>query len=91
MSLVISEVDIEAYDNRGRAVLVAVVTGIHGTSEIWATQYRRNILSHGTVPWSRFFPIATPEGMYFWRDDETTPHDEPPLFTIDATRELKHF
>ena len=91
MNLATREVDIEAYDHFGRAVLLAEVTSIKDTSEVWASQFRRNILSHGTLPSCRFFLIATPDLMCFWRHDGTAPDDAPPQFTIDAARELKPY
>jgi hypothetical protein len=91
MSLAIREVDIAAYDNHGRAVLLVEVKGTLDTSEVWAALFRRNILAHGTLPSAPFFLIATPEHMYFWRQDDGIPDDAPPQFTIDATHELKPY
>jgi hypothetical protein len=53
-------------------------------------RFRRNLLAHGTLPKAPFFLIATPEHMYFWRQDQTR-EEEPPQFTLDATRELKPY
>jgi len=29
--------------------------------------------------------------MYFWRQEDTRPEEEPPQFTMDASRELKPY
>jgi hypothetical protein len=49
------------------------------------------MLAHGTLPTARFFLIATPERMYFWRQEDLSPKEEPPQFTMDATNELKPY
>jgi hypothetical protein len=85
------DVDFVAYDERGQALLLVEVKGSHETSELWATRFRRNMLAHGTLPPSRFFLIATRERMYFWRQDDPSPKEEPPQFTMDAAKELKPY
>jgi len=85
------EVDFVAYDDRGQAVLLVEVKSSHKTSELWAARFRRNMLAHGTLPPARFFLIATPEQMYFWRQDDPGSEEEPPQFTMDATKELKPY
>lgn len=42
------------------------------------------MLSHGILPLSKYFLIATPERMYLWKQQETHAADAPPEFTIDA-------
>ncbi|HXP84386.1 MAG TPA: hypothetical protein VN841_06680 [Bryobacteraceae bacterium] len=91
MILPTRDVDFVAYDDRGQAVLLVEVKNSHETSEPWAARFRRNILAHGTLPIARFFLIATPERMYFWRQDDLGPKEEPPQFTMDATKELKPY
>lgn len=49
------------------------------------------MLAHGTLPNARFFLIATPERMYFWRQEEPSLNEEPPQFTLDAASELKPY
>jgi hypothetical protein len=87
------DVDFVAYDDRGQAVLLVEVKSSHGheTSERWAARFRRNMLAHGTLPAARFFLIATPERMYFWRQDDILSTEEPPQFTLDATKELRPY
>jgi hypothetical protein len=91
MALVTPAIDFVAYDKRGQAVLLVEAKSSQNTSELWAAQFRRNLLSHGTLPTAPFFLIATPERMYFWRQDDPSPGEEPPQFTMDATTELKPY
>jgi hypothetical protein len=91
MPLSTREVDLVAYDQRGQPVLLAEVKSTHRTSDVWAAQFRRNLLAHGTLPRAPFFLIATPDHMYFWHQEDPSPNEEPPQFTMDATRELKPY
>ena len=72
-------------------ILLAEAKSRVGTSAEWATQFRRNILAHGTLPNAQFFLIATPERMYFWKQDRPGVLDAPPEFTIDAATEFKPY
>jgi hypothetical protein len=91
MALPMREVDFIAYGERGQPVLLVEVKSRHETSELWAARFRRNLLAHGTLPRTPFFLIATPERMYFWRQDDLGPNEESPQFTMDATNELKPY
>ncbi len=84
-------IDFIAYDDAGRVILLAEVKSRVGTSEQWAARFRRNLLEHGTLPNARFFLIATPDRMYFWKQDHSVSAEEPPDFTIDATKEFKRY
>jgi hypothetical protein len=83
--------DLIAYDQAGRVVLLAEAKSRLGTSAEWAARFRRNMLSHGTLPEALFFLIATPERLYFWKQDHPDAPEEPPEFTIDATAEFKPY
>ena len=91
MALPTREIDFVAYDDRGQPVLLVEVKSRRQTSDLWAARFRRNLLAHGTLPRAPFFLIATPEHMYFWRQDDPRPNDEPPQFTMDAISELKPY
>ena len=84
-------IDFIAYDDAGRVILVAEVKRRLGTSEQWAARFRRNILAHGFLPQALFFLIATPERMYFWKQEEGRIGEEPPGFTLDAVKALKPY
>ena len=89
MNFAIKEADLIAYDNRGRVLLLVEVKRSRDATAEWAAKYRRNLMSHGTFPFTRFFLIATLNGLYFWRqEDESIPADAPPQFTLDAVSEL---
>ncbi len=49
------------------------------------------MLSHGLLPWSKYFLIATPERMYLWRQEHPNPAEVPPEFTIDAAKVLQPY
>jgi hypothetical protein len=83
--------DVIAYDQAGSVVLLAEAKSRVGTSAEWAARFRRNMLSHGTLPKAQFFLIATPERLYFGKQDHPGVSDEPPEFTMDATREFKPY
>ena len=91
MTLPGREVDFVAYSDGGQPVLLVEVKSTRQTSEVWAARFRRNLLAHGTLPRAPFFLIATPERMYFWRQDDEMPIEETPQFTMDATYELRPY
>ena len=91
MHLADKSVDFVAYDDCGHLILLGEVKGRRGISDQWAARFRRNMLAHGTLPNAPFFFIATPEHLYFWRQDRSLSGDEPPEFTIDAKNELKPY
>ena len=84
-------IDFIAYDDAGRVILIAEVKNKFGTSEQWAARFRRNMPAHGVLPKALFFLIATPERMYFWKQDRPGVADQPPEFTIDTAREFKQY
>ena len=81
-------IDFIAYNTDGTVVLLAEAKSRRGTSESWAAKLRRNILSHGVLPQSRYFLIATPERMYGWSQENLPPSDVLPQFIVDAERAL---
>ena len=60
-----------------------------GTSEQWAAGLRRNILSHGLLPLSKYFLIATPERLYLWNQEHLDRADAAPEYTSDAAKEFQ--
>lgn len=79
-------IDFIAYDQEGRVLLLAEAKSRRGTSELWATGLRRNMLSHGLLPSSKYFLIATPERLYLWRQDQPDAAETPPQVTMDAEK-----
>ena len=86
-----SGIDFVAYDREGRVLLLAEAKSRRGTSESWAARLRRNMLSHGMLPWSKYFLIATPERMYLWKQERPDPAEAPPEFTIDAEKVFRPY
>ncbi|HTS76220.1 MAG TPA: hypothetical protein VMG40_08455 [Bryobacteraceae bacterium] len=84
-------IDFIAYDDVGRVILLGEVKSRVGTSGEWAARFRRNMLAHGILPSALFFLIATPERMYFWKQDHPGLTEEPPGFTVDATKEFRPY
>ena len=82
----LSGVDFVAYGRDGRIVLLAEAKARRGTSKDWAARLRRNMLSHGLLPSSKFFLIATPERMYVWKHEPPDQTETTPEFTIDASK-----
>jgi hypothetical protein len=87
----VTGVDFVAYDRRGQPVLLALASGSRDTSELWAGEYRRNLLSHDTLPQLPFFLIAARDHMYFWRQGASIPDDAPPQFVLDGNAALKPY
>jgi hypothetical protein len=81
-----SGIDFVAYDRDGHVLLLAEAKSRRGTSESWAAGLRRNMLSHGLLPWSKYFLIATPERMYLWKQQQPNSPEMPPELTIDAEK-----
>jgi hypothetical protein len=42
------------------------------------------MLSHGLLPSSKYFLIATPERLYLWRQEQPNGAEAPPEVTADA-------
>ena len=84
-------IDFVAYDRDGRVLLLAEAKSRHGTSESWAAGLRRNMLSHGLLPSSDYFLIATPERLYLWRQEQPERPEAPPQVTMDAEKVLEPY
>lgn len=84
-------IDFIAYDEQGRAILLAEAKGRMGASAEWAARFRRNMLAHGVLPKAPFFLIATPERMYFWKQDQEDLAEELPGFIVDAAKEFRPY
>lgn len=84
-------IDFVAYDRDGRVLLLAEANSRHGTSESWAAGLRRNMLSHGLLPSSKYFLIATPERIYLWRQEQQHAAEESPQVTFDAEKVLQPY
>ena len=91
MPLSATDVDFIAYGSRGEPLLIVEVKSQRQTSGTWAGRFRQNLMAMGSLPAAPFFLVATPERLYFWRQDETNQADRPPEFTVDAATELKSY
>ena len=76
-------IDFIAYNPDGTVALLAEAKSRRGTYQSWAAKLRRNMLSHGFLPQSQYFLIATRNYVRL----ETSRSDtrrSPPAITIDA-------
>lgn len=83
--------DIVVYDRNGQIVLIIEIKKRLGLSSEWATEWRRNILSHGSLPDAKFFMAALPDRFYLWKDAGNLPELVEPTFEIDAKPILKSY
>jgi uncharacterized membrane protein len=60
-------IDLAVYNKVHELVLTVEVKKRAGVSAEWATQYYRNILSHGTYPRSPFFLLTTLDTFFLWK------------------------
>jgi hypothetical protein len=77
--------DFVAYSPNGQIALIAEAKGRTNTSRSWATQMRRNLLAHGTIPRSQFFLLALPDRLYLWKDVGNKSELVEPTYEADAT------
>lgn len=75
--------DLALYDRDERLVAVVEVKGRLGTSEDWAAQFHRNLLSLG-MPGAPFFLLATPDRLYLWTGEASPSGKDRPSFVVDA-------
>jgi hypothetical protein len=83
-----SNIDFIAHDRDGHVLLLAEAKSRRGTSASWAAGLRRNMLSHGMLPASKYFLVATPERLYLWRQEDSHAAEALPQVTIDAEKVL---
>ncbi|MCP4111272.1 MAG: hypothetical protein GY749_38055 [Desulfobacteraceae bacterium] len=81
--------DIVVYDRNGQIVLIIKIKKRLGVSSEWAIKWRRNILSHGSLPDAKFFMTALPDRFYLWKNAGNLPELVEPTFEIDAKPILK--
>jgi hypothetical protein len=76
--------DLIAYDRNNRVVLAVEVKRKLNASREWATQFRRNILAHGTFLDAPYFLMAFPDKFYLWDKINSIPGKVEPTYSIDA-------
>jgi len=87
----VPSIDFVAYKPDGSVVLLAEAKSRRGTSEAWAAKLRRNMMSHGVLPESEFFLIATPDRIYGWKQQNLPASEVPPQFQVDAEKALRPY
>jgi len=70
----------------GEVVLLAEAKNKRRTTPAWASQVRRNLMSHLSLR-APYFLLATPDRLYFWFDGGTS-EEAPPSAEMDAREVL---
>lgn len=79
-------------DNRyGELILAVEVKQKTDVSPEWATQFRRNILAHGTLPKTPYFLMVFPNDFFLWNGNNAYIENSQPNYVIDARLVLKHY
>ncbi|BAZ69604.1 hypothetical protein NIES4106_43770 [Fischerella sp. NIES-4106] len=76
--------DLSVDDRSGQRMLVVEVKTKRNTSPEWVSQFRRNILAHGTFPKAPYFLMVFPDRFYLWTDADDQPEQREPDYSIDA-------
>ncbi len=71
-------------DRNGQLMLIVEIKRKTNVSSEWASQFRRNLLAHGTVPKAPYFLMAFPDKFFLWTDAEAHLEQSEPTYTIDA-------
>lgn len=79
-----TNLDLVGYDSDNQLALVVEVKKKQNASLDWATQLRRNILAHGTLPNTPFFLLALPDRFFLWKNGDKNHETSDPAYTIDA-------
>jgi len=77
--------DLEVYNRNNQLVLGVEVKNRLNAPIEWASEFRRNMLSHGTLPNPPFFMMAFPDRFFLWKDAPAIPEPVEPSYIIDAT------
>jgi len=85
------KVDLAVYDRRQNLVLTVETKKILGVSDDWATQLRRNILTHGVYPRARYFLLATPDKFFLWVGKIKRSSTLGPDYSVDVESILAPF
>ena len=70
--------------------LVVEVKNRKGATDEWAAKMRRNLVTHGIIPASKFFLLVLPEYLYLWRNN-VGPNLVPPDYKISSKEALKGY
>lgn len=86
-----STADLTAYDRNGRLALVVETKSRLHTSAEWAAKMRRNLYTHGIIPQSEYFMLATPDNLYLWHDYQGGSAIAAPSFIINTKPLFKRY
>lgn len=83
--------DLVAYDHDGQIALIVEAKSRTNTSSAWATEMRRNIFAHGSMPASRYFMLALPDKLYLWKNAGLDPKLVEPTYEINSAPFFKAY
>lgn len=86
-----SRADLLVYDRNGRLTATAEVKNKRATSRLWAAQFLRNMLAHGSLQPADYFLLVTPDRVYLWKDVGTEPMPVEPDYEVDAESIFKPY
>ena len=69
--------DVSVYSRKGELQLVVEVKKRSGANERWVRQLRRNLMTHGFIPQSRYFMLALPDKLHLWKEKSAIPDSAP--------------
>lgn len=81
------QADVAVYGPDGKLQLVVEIKNRLGASAGWASDMRRNLLSHGVIPHAPYFLLALPDFFYLWVDVRSA-DAAPPDYQIEASEIL---
>lgn len=66
----ITRPDIVVFSPDDKIQLIVEVKSKQQTSDAWAAQLRRNLITHAILPRAPYFLLATPDFLRLWRDTQ---------------------
>jgi hypothetical protein len=81
-------VDLAIYDTNQQLVLTVETKRLSGMTDEWASQLRRNLVTHG-YPRARYFLLATPDRFFLWIGEKNGAEVTEPDYVADPTGVLE--
>lgn len=78
--------DLGVYDKNNRLILTIETKNKLGTSRKWASEFKRNILHHGSYPLAPYFLMIFPDKLYLWKDPKPSTKPTSPDYEEDASK-----
>ena len=85
------QVDVTAYGATGELVLAVEVKNRRLSDAVWATEVRRNLLTHRFIPPTPYFLLALPDRFYLWTSEAARDPDARPSYEVDPAALLSPY